>query len=84
MLEQVHINLLRYLGDEHTERKTPGVFDPDEWEMITHQASPRQLNCSDCGVFSCLFCCYLATETAFDFTQEDIPLIRYQPPSRFL
>ena len=36
----------------------------------------KQINSFDCGVFLCTYALYLAENTAFDFTQDDMPSIR--------
>ena len=39
---------------------------------------PRQTNSSDCGVFICMYARCIAGESAFCFSQTDIPSIRKQ------
>ena len=42
-----------------------------------HQKSiPAQMNSFDCGVFLCTYALYMAENTTFDFTQDDMPSIR--------
>ncbi|XP_043266738.1 sentrin-specific protease 1-like [Venturia canescens] len=63
--------VLNYLTQEAEERRHPG-FKPEEWLMMTRKEIPRQRNNFDCGVFTCLFAAYDATDRAIDFTQEDM------------
>jgi Plant transposon protein/Ulp1 protease family, C-terminal catalytic domain len=48
--------LLRFLLDEHTQKKTTPLPDLEKWRLIPHQRSTRQqTNGYDCGVFVCMF-----------------------------
>jgi len=68
--------LLRYLGDEHQDKK--GVpFDAAGWTMVpTTRDTPQQSNGYDCGVFASYCALYLANDVDPAFSQEDVPLLR--------
>ena len=72
-------DLLRnYLRDEHNDKEDI-PWDDAGWEnVIPGNTVPQQTNGSDCGFFASQFINYLATNDAFDFTQDDMPRIRQQ------
>ncbi|KAI8877101.1 cysteine proteinase [Backusella circina FSU 941] len=64
-----------YLEFEHRDKKqTP--FDYTGWEIESPKAIPQQENMSDCGVFTCTFAERLARGCKFDFSQQDMTLLR--------
>ncbi len=75
----VHDTLLRWLQDEHRKRKHSD-FDRDSliWSRLPQNVStiPQQTNCSDCGVFMCLFTAYASLNRPFSLTQRQIPMVR--------
>ncbi|KAI8388062.1 uncharacterized protein BYT42DRAFT_220418 [Radiomyces spectabilis] len=67
--------LFNYLQQEHMDKKgTP--LDLSDWTSNTPKDIPHQKNMSDCGVFTCTFAERLAGNRSFDFSQEDMTLIR--------
>jgi sentrin-specific protease 1 len=68
--------LLRYLGDEHQDKK--GVrFDAAGWTMVaTTRNTPQQLNGFDCGVFASYCAHYISLGVRPAFSQADMPHLR--------
>ncbi|KAL7564634.1 hypothetical protein ACA910_009323 [Epithemia clementina (nom. ined.)] len=60
--------ILRYLQDEHLDKKKRPLPDVDDWKLVPCDVenTPRQLNGYDCGVFTCMF---------IDFVSKDCPLV---------
>ena len=72
--------LLRWLRDEHFDKKK-SVLNTKDWKMQGPPKDlPRQNNGVDCGMFLCMFVYYLAhgriPTTTKDFSQRDIPNLR--------
>ncbi len=70
--------LRKYLSDEHKTKKKRPWNDAGWKDVMPRNTVPQQRNGSDCGVFASQFINYLATNDAFDFTQDDMPRIRQQ------
>ena len=70
--------LRKYLRSEHDDKKKRPWNDAGWEDVMPGKKIPQQIGGSDCGVFSSQFTNYLATDDAFDFTQDDIPRIRKQ------
>ncbi len=74
--------VLKWLGDEHKDKKAPGPpFQAEEWTILPPPGDlPQQLNGCDCGAFLCAFAFYCVQgripTTAADFSQDDIPAFR--------
>ena len=66
--------LLRYLKDEHQNKKGRPMDDEDSWNLIDVQINetPHQVGDNDCGVFICIFAYLLSKGRPLDFTQADI------------
>merc|ERR1712043_132378 len=45
---------------------------------------PRQLNGSDCGVFTCQYAEFLSREASFEFSQGDMPRLRRRMAAEIL
>ena len=71
--------LLRWLRDEHLDKKK-SILDTTDWKIQGPPSDlPIQENGYDCGMFLCLFVYYLAhgrIPTNGDFTQVDMPRLR--------
>ena len=53
------------------------LLDVASWTAVgTATGTPRQLNCLDCGVFSCYFANFLSVGAPLNFSQTDTPLFR--------
>lgn len=75
--EEVLGVLRRWLVDE-ARVKRDGELNIDEWTNYQPRDSvPQQNNAVDCGVFTSQFADCLAEDRPFDFTQDDIPELRY-------
>jgi len=70
-------DLLRYLQDEHQDKKKCPLPDLDQWELVTCTPdTPRQRNCYDCGVFTCMFCDFLSKDCPLVFGQDHVTQCR--------
>ena len=47
------------------------------WKSVHKSDIPEQLNSSDCGVFVCTYACCLSLRSLFNFSQEEMPSIRW-------
>jgi len=66
--------LLRYIKEEHQNKKNSPLPNPEEYQLISLGRSiPQQHNGSDCGVFMSQFLKYLSSNNAFNFHQTHIP-----------
>jgi len=67
--------LEQYLKDESLDkRKQP--FDTSDFQIECVRDVPRQMNGSDCGVFSCMFAEYICRNKSITFTQNEMPYFR--------
>ena len=70
-------DLLQYLKDEHQDKKKCPLPDADDWTLVPcTRDTPRQLNGSDCGVFTCMFADFLSKDCPLVFGQDHITLCR--------
>ncbi|GLV43295.1 hypothetical protein CBL_14027 [Carabus blaptoides fortunei] len=67
--------LENYLREEHCDKKKT-EYDTSDWKQVIMKDIPRQLNGSDCGVFSCTFAEFITRNAKFLFTQENMPYMR--------
>lgn len=67
--------LLKYLEQEHMDKKK-SAFDTSGFEMENVKDIPRQMNGSDCGVFTLKYAEYLSRNASITFTQDDMPYFR--------
>uniref|UniRef100_A0A1B0CMG9 Ubiquitin-like protease family profile domain-containing protein n=2 Tax=Lutzomyia longipalpis TaxID=7200 RepID=A0A1B0CMG9_LUTLO len=67
--------LEQYLKSESLDKKQQ-PFDMKGWEKECMADAPRQMNGSDCGVFSCMFAEYITRGSEITFTQADMPYFR--------
>lgn len=68
-------NLMRYLQDEHQNKKGFPLPTSNEWRL-ENIVSPLQTNAVDCGVFVCMFITFLALDCPLTFGQQDMALCR--------
>lgn len=67
--------LAQYLKDESMDkRKKP--FDTKSFKIESVADVPRQMNGSDCGVFSCIFAEYITRNKELTFSQENMIYFR--------
>uniref|UniRef100_T1PC08 Ulp1 protease family protein n=1 Tax=Musca domestica TaxID=7370 RepID=T1PC08_MUSDO len=67
--------LEQYLKDESLDkRKQP--FDTSDFQIESVQGVPRQMNGSDCGVFSCMFAEYITRNKEITFSQQHMEYFR--------
>ncbi|XP_059615590.1 sentrin-specific protease-like [Phlebotomus argentipes] len=67
--------LEQYLKSESLDKKQR-PFDMSGWQKECIANAPRQMNGSDCGVFSCMFAEYITRNSEITFTQNDMPYFR--------
>ncbi|KAI8977985.1 hypothetical protein BDB01DRAFT_294491 [Pilobolus umbonatus] len=67
--------LLKYLQQEHKDKKKQ-EYDVSGWTLSTPKDIPLQQNMSDCGVFTCYYAERLSANKPFDFTQDDMIVLR--------
>lgn len=69
--------LLDYLRNEMSDKKKQ-EFSDSGWQLLNRSCDgiPQQDNCSDCGVFTCIYAEHLTRESELDFSQEDMPYYR--------
>ena len=48
-----------------------------DWHLVNCTDIPGQQNCSDCGIFTCMYARCLAEKCTMNFNQNDIPKIRH-------
>lgn len=82
-------NLLRYLQDEHMDKKGLPMPDVGEWKFrMTPKSYPRQKNAYDCGAFVCLGMEYTALGIipveGLHFSEKDMPQYRLRLGQEFL
>ena len=67
--------LEQYLRDESMQkRKLP--FDTSQFEIESVRDVPRQMNGSDCGVFSCMFAEYISRNRDITFSKKNMEYFR--------
>ena len=66
--------ILKYLQDEHLDKKKCPIPDMDQWEVVDRTRDmPRQHNSNDCGVFKLMFFDLISVDAELvDFTQDDV------------
>ena len=67
--------LLGYIEQEHMDKKK-APFDTSDFELENVKDIPRQMNGSDCGMFTLKYSEYLSRNASITFTQEDMPYYR--------
>ena len=67
--------LLEYLKQEHMDKKK-SEFDTSGFKLENVKDIPRQMNGSDCGMFTLKYAEYLSRNAGITFTQEDMPYFR--------
>ncbi|CAO1391806.1 unnamed protein product [Diamesa serratosioi] len=67
--------LEQYLKDESLDKKNE-QFDMTDWSKECVRDCPRQMNGSDCGVFSCMFAEFVSRDSKISFTQEKMQYFR--------
>lgn len=67
--------LEQYLRDESMDKRKVAL-DMEGWRKENIADCPRQMNGSDCGVFSCMFAEYISRGHRVNFTQENMPYFR--------
>jgi len=65
--------MLKYLDDEHRDKKGRPLPDLKDWEGEEVTDMPIQENGYDCGVFTCRAAECLLRDIPFNFSQPDIP-----------
>ena len=68
--------LCKYLDQEHRNKKNGAPFDTSDFELENVKDIPKQMNGSDCGMFTLKYAEYLSRNASITFTQEDMPLFR--------
>lgn len=64
-----------YLKEESLDKKKT-EFPMDGWVKESVADCPRQMNGSDCGVFSCMFAEYVTRGHRINFSQDNMPYFR--------
>lgn len=67
--------LSEYLCEESLDKKNK-AFDLSEWQLITRDDIPQQMNGSDCGMFACKFAEYASRRAQISFNQQHMPYFR--------
>lgn len=67
--------LEQYLKDESMDKRK-SAFDTSGWIKESVTDCPRQMNGSDCGVFSCMFAEYVTRDHRINFSQDNMPYFR--------
>ena len=67
--------LLKYLQSEHKNKKNSD-FDTSDFHLENVKEIPKQMNGSDCGMFTLKYAEYLSRNASITFTQEDMPYFR--------
>ena len=58
-----------YLKEEHQDKKK-SAFDCSGWAIECKAAIPKQMNGSDCGVFTCVFAEFSSRRSELNFDQR--------------
>lgn len=64
-----------YLKEESLDKKKC-EFDTSKFEIESVRDVPKQMNGSDCGVFSCMFAEYISRDKEITFSQQHMPYFR--------
>jgi sentrin-specific protease 1 len=75
--ERVLDALEQYLKDECMDKKKE-KFDMSGWEKVSVPDCPRQMNGSDCGVFSCMNAEFVTRDSNITFSQQHMPYFRHK------
>eukprot|EP01083_Nonionella_stella_P281201 956833_1 len=69
--------LKKFLKDEHLQKRGDEL-DVSSWTVYDAKINeiPQQSNCNDCGVFVCKYADFASEGLPFEFTSEDMPVIR--------
>lgn len=70
--------LLDYLRHESNDKKKQD-FDDENWRLVNCYSQvgiPQQENCSDCGVFTCIYAEYITRDAKLNFKQEHMSYFR--------
>lgn len=67
--------LEQYLKDESMDKRKSALNTTD-WIKECVTDCPRQMNGSDCGVFSCMFAEYVTRDHRINFSQDNMPYFR--------
>ena len=67
--------LLTYLEQEHQDKKKSG-YDTSGFVLENVKDIPKQMNGSDCGMFTLKYAEYISRNANITFTQEDMPYYR--------
>ncbi|KAI1723736.1 sentrin-specific protease [Ditylenchus destructor] len=74
--DQGCLNLIKdYLKLEHKDKKHE-EYDTSDWKTVCRKDIPRQLNGSDCGMFSCKFAEFASRRAEIVFDQRNMPYYR--------
>ncbi|KAK0416526.1 hypothetical protein QR680_012542 [Steinernema hermaphroditum] len=73
--DQCLSKLREYLASEMKDKKQQ-VLDTSEWQLYTRKDIPRQMNGSDCGMFTCKFAEYASRRAEINFSQIHMPYFR--------
>lgn len=68
-------SLETYLKDESLDKLNTNL-SMNDWEIESVRNLPRQMNGSDCGVFSCMFAEYITRNKPITFSQENMVYFR--------
>jgi len=72
-----------YLHEEYLAKKGKSL-DAEVFDSNLVKGIPRQLNGSDCGVFTCQYAEFLSREASFEFSQGDMPRLRKRMAAEIL
>lgn len=64
-----------YLQEESLDKKKQN-FDTTKFQIESVRNAPKQMNGSDCGVFSCMFAEYVSRNKEITFSQQHMPYFR--------
>jgi sentrin-specific protease 1 len=71
--------LLRYLQDEHLDKKRTPMPSPELWNLVPcTEDTPRQLNGYDCGAFTCMFADFISMDRSFDGFDANRDMLLYR------
>ncbi|KAI6242974.1 ULP-PROTEASE domain-containing protein [Aphelenchoides fujianensis] len=71
-----HLNALRdYLREESAE-KHASRYSVDDYQLLSAEKCPKQMNGYDCGMFTCRFAEYVTRRAPFNFAQRHMAYFR--------